>query len=102
MRLCKDTTPGARNVRVLCVSCEKMTLLSGVWADRDGAAFVDYYCDHCEANHLVPSLAPHPHYIDGAEVFRDRCAPGGWTTRDKKKIPRYPLVLPESPAILLT
>lgn len=53
MRLVKDRNPGAFAVQVVCVGHEHMgkpmfTLAEG-YADLDGRAFVDYYCDRCVA-----------------------------------------------------
>lgn len=54
MRLVKDTNPGAYAVHVRCVgtnhdkySASRSFLLAKGYADLDGLAFLDYYCDAC-------------------------------------------------------
>ena len=60
MRLVKDISPGAYAVRVPCIgkdhAAHRKTLklipsvmftLAEGYADLDGKAFVDYYCDAC-------------------------------------------------------
>jgi hypothetical protein len=62
MRLVKDTNHGAFAVRVVCVGPNhaaidqqrrfprgSMFTLAEGYADLDGKAFVDYYCDDCVA-----------------------------------------------------
>jgi len=51
VRLFKDWNPGAFAVSVPCVSEKheghRMFVLAYGFADLDGAAFKDYYCDKC-------------------------------------------------------
>lgn len=54
MNLVKDKNPGAYAVSVRCVgkhhkSPQRMVQLAYAYADTDGRAFVDYYCDDCVA-----------------------------------------------------
>lgn len=60
MRLVKDHSPGAYAVRVQCVKCNRVVLLSDAYADADGRAFMDYYCDDCVFDHDAPMQAPVP------------------------------------------
>lgn len=62
MKLAKDTSVGARSVQVNCVVCDKRGWLINFWADTEGKAFKDYYCDSC-AEYLKA-----PRYIDGELV----------------------------------
>lgn len=59
MRLVQDTSLAASAVSVLCVGQghvppigrernSRWFVLSSGWADLDGRAFVDYYCDKCK------------------------------------------------------
>lgn len=59
MKLCKDTSLAARAVTVSCVKCSRRVRLSEVWADTEGKAFVDYYCEAC-----AKSLEA-PRWVDG-------------------------------------
>lgn len=47
MHLVYDHSPGAYNVRVQCLTCARMSLLSDMVIDRDGPAFLAYYCPTC-------------------------------------------------------
>ena len=43
-RYMHDDSSGAYAVRVQCCQCGKMRQLAHLLADREGEAFVDYYC----------------------------------------------------------
>jgi len=46
-RLVQDRSTGANAVTVSCVRCNARERLSDVFADLNGEAFVDYYCEPC-------------------------------------------------------
>lgn len=39
--------PSTKAARVQCRSCGKWILLHDAYADLDGEAFLDYYCEEC-------------------------------------------------------
>ena len=47
MRLVRDHNPGAFNVRVPCLACGAMLMLSDAAIDLDGPAYRAYYHDTC-------------------------------------------------------
>ncbi len=55
MKLVKDTSAGAYAVTIPCVHESHqgyvMVRLADAYADLEGRAFVDYYCDKCVERH---------------------------------------------------
>jgi hypothetical protein len=47
MMFIRDHSPGAYAVRVCCLICHKMFSLADMVIDRDGPAFLAYYCPAC-------------------------------------------------------
>jgi len=47
MKLLKDTSPQSLSCYLQCCKCLKMYRLCDMWADLEGIAFKDYYCDNC-------------------------------------------------------
>ena len=47
MKLTKDASAWGYSVHVFCITCHKRFLLALGWADTEGRAFQDYYCNDC-------------------------------------------------------
>lgn len=65
MRLIQCVSLTANNLRVRCVACNRWYDFNHVFADLNGAAFVDYYCGPC-ANEV-----PEPCEHCGADKYEE-------------------------------